>query len=155
MARARIYYDEAIRRRLPPVCMKCGRNTRDYVTRTFRWYPEWVIVFLLLGALLIWIIVASVTSKRMTVDSPMCEDHRNHWAKRTMFTWVGFLIVIVLGIAFLAIHAAMDPAEPANKEMTIGAIMALSWVGLFLCGCLPQRSTRNPRFDRLRLRLTT
>jgi NhaP-type Na+/H+ or K+/H+ antiporter len=111
--------------------MKCGRRTEDYVVHTFVWYPPWVIIFVLFCSPLVLIIVALLIAKRMTVDSPMCEQHRNHWKSRTLFTWVGFGGVVALGIIFTIVHRGMDPENNPQGEMSTGGIMALIWFATF------------------------
>jgi NhaP-type Na+/H+ or K+/H+ antiporter len=110
--------------------MKCGARADDYVVKTFSWYPPWVIIFLFCGLVPL-LVVALLTVKRMRVDAPMCDAHRNHWKKRTLFTWLGFVGVVVLGIVFMIAHGAMDPPAAQNKDLSIGAIMAIIWFGSF------------------------
>lgn len=128
MARIRIYQPETIRRRLPPVCMQCGARADDYLTKNFSWYPPWVIVFIFCGLLPL-VIIALIMTKRMTVECPLCDEHRNHWAKRSRFTWLGFFGVLVLGVGFII---AANAIGPQNNDVPIDGILGFSWVGIFL-----------------------
>lgn len=60
---------------LPPFCVKCGRPAEaDRLTKRFSWHPQWVYFFILIGVL-IYVILAAVLSKRMTVQLPFCKSH--------------------------------------------------------------------------------
>jgi hypothetical protein len=76
--------------KLPPVCMVCGAEAEHTVKRTFSWYPPWVIVTILV-ALLVYVILALVLTKKMTVYVPLCSEHKNHFGRRVL--WGGLLIV--------------------------------------------------------------
>jgi hypothetical protein len=65
-----------------------------------------VYLFLLLGlpGLIVCIIVAVSTSKRKTVEVPLCRRHRNHWLARQLLMLGSFcsLIPVVVLAAFLS-----------------------------------------------------
>jgi len=60
---------------LPPFCIKCGRPAvPERFQKKFSWHPRWVYIFVLI-ALLIYIILAAVMSKRITLQLPLCAKH--------------------------------------------------------------------------------
>lgn len=60
---------------LPPYCVKCGRPAdAQPLRRRFSWHPSWIYIFLLI-ALLIYVILAAVLSKRTTLQLPLCAAH--------------------------------------------------------------------------------
>jgi len=64
---------------LPPFCLKCGRPAvPEPLRRRFSWHQPWIYVFLLI-ALLLYAILAATLSKRMTLDLPLCEAHREKY----------------------------------------------------------------------------
>jgi hypothetical protein len=126
MARVCIIYPETIRRRLPPVCMRCGAPTDRYLNRTFSWYPSWVWIFVVLG-LLAPLLIAMCIAKRMKVDSPMCDAHRNHWRWRSRFVWFGLLAILIAGLAAFIVYIDLAPQNPPNA-VTIWSILRYTWI---------------------------
>src|SRR5690242_1810179 len=60
---------------LPPYCVKCGRPAdASLLRRRFSWHPSWVYIFVLI-ALLVYAILATVLSKRTTLQLPLCSTH--------------------------------------------------------------------------------
>lgn len=60
---------------LPLNCVKCGRPTNEpLLKRKFSWHPPWYIVFIFFG-LLPYAIAATVESKRMVIQVPLCSNH--------------------------------------------------------------------------------
>jgi hypothetical protein len=60
---------------LPPYCVKCGRPAdARLLRRRFSWHPSWVYIFVLI-ALLVYAILATVLSKRTTLQLPLCSAH--------------------------------------------------------------------------------
>lgn len=93
---AAIWLDRDEVRDLPPVCMVCGAEATTTSRQTFRWHPPWVIVLIIAG-LLIWAIVAIILTKTMTVQAPVCDEHKGHWFKRKLIGW----LAVLLGLAAL------------------------------------------------------
>lgn len=59
----------------PPYCIKCGRPAEGQRFRKrFSWHPMWVYIFVIV-ALLIYVILAAVMSKRMKLELPLCAQH--------------------------------------------------------------------------------
>lgn len=91
-------------RPLPPVCMCCGRPATLWKPKTFAWYPPWVLATMAAG-LLIFAIVAAVTTKRAPMNVPLCHDHRNHFLPRPLIGWLGalgFFVWIAIVISIIA-----------------------------------------------------
>ena len=64
---------------LPPFCIKCGRPAElETLRKTFSWHPRWVYILILTG-LLIYIIVALVLRKSITLQIPLCSTHRERY----------------------------------------------------------------------------
>jgi hypothetical protein len=117
--------------RLPRVCMRCGEPSTVVKCRNFSWLPPWV-GFLLLAAVLPYILAAVVATKRCSVYAPLCDRHAYHWLWRTLFIWLtllGFLMLIgvVIGIAIAADSAGTGP------DWLVG-VAVLASAGLFLVG---------------------
>jgi hypothetical protein len=110
---------------LPPVCICCGAEATVFKAKKFSWQPGWVALLLLVG-LLPYIIVAIILTKRMTVQAPLCEQHRNHWGGRS-----ALLLLTFLGLIVLAIGGAVVLPEHGQKGMVlvIGCVTGLiAWV---------------------------
>jgi hypothetical protein len=105
-----IWLDRDERRDLPPVCMVCGVEATTTTRQTFRWHPPWVIV-LILVSIPIWVIVALILTKTMTVHAPVCEEHRGYWRRRKLIAWLPVLSGVTLfGVgAAVMIGAGNDP----------------------------------------------
>ena len=120
MARLRMRRSE-VRDGLPAVCIKCGADADFWVRRQFAWHPPWVIALILVGVL-VWVVVALVLTKRMTVDAPLCYRHKRHWAWRSAFIWCGLAAVVALGVGSAALVASAD--DPRGIAYTAGAVGA-------------------------------
>jgi hypothetical protein len=84
-------------RPLPAVCACCGDPVvAVWKQKTFSWYPRWVFITILAG-LLIFAIVAMVTTKKAAMAVPLCLKHKNHFLNRALLGWLGFA-----GILFVA-----------------------------------------------------
>jgi hypothetical protein len=60
---------------LPLYCVKCGRPAEvNTLRKKFSWHPQWVYIFVLL-ALLIYVVLALVMSKRISLQIPLCAQH--------------------------------------------------------------------------------
>jgi len=116
---------------LPAVCMQCGEPATTTVRRKFSWYPQWVIVLVLAG-LLVAVIVAMILTKKMLVHVPMCDRHRNHWSKRTLWTLLTFGVLAVVGIGGIVALSAADngPAKESLTGMVCGGgvVLLLAWL---------------------------
>lgn len=68
---------------LPRVCVVCGADSDTTVAQKMSWYPPYLKVLILAGPLPYLIIVLLLT-KRMTVNAPVCEEHKGHWFKHKL-----------------------------------------------------------------------
>src|SRR5436190_273739 len=93
---------EATEGRLPRRCMQCGAEAVTERKKNFSWHPQWVIILLLVN-LIIYVVVAMVLTKRMSIRAPFCDKHQNHWRWRAWFIWLGLALVCVLGIGCLVV----------------------------------------------------
>src|SRR5438477_7402723 len=87
MGRLRLRMSDTKADRLPDACMVCGEPSKEYVRKNFSWFPPWVYATILLGVLPAFI-VASVLTKRMRIDVPLCREHLGHFRKRVTLFWV-------------------------------------------------------------------
>jgi hypothetical protein len=112
---------------LPRVCARCGDEAVARPYKTFSWHPGWVLVLILAG-LLIYVIVAIILTKRMTVRLPFCARHRNYWRNRAIFVYGGLLALVLLGVVSFAFFAAQ---EPRGADNTFG-LVCVGTGGLFI-----------------------
>ncbi|HKP14182.1 MAG TPA: hypothetical protein VJZ91_18820, partial [Blastocatellia bacterium] len=87
---------------LPDRCIKCNRPANGRVlTKRYAWHnPAWYL--LIFAGLLIYLIVALVVRKQVTLRLPLCDEH---FAKRRTAIWVSWgllalsVVLIILGAA--------------------------------------------------------
>jgi hypothetical protein len=147
MAGLRLGRYEVERYNLPPVCARCGDKAVATPDKRFAWHPPWLAVLILLGLLgiVLYVILANVLTKRMTVALPLCERHRQYWRNRKIFIYGGVLGVLLLGLLAAVIGAVLD----SNRVTESGLLFAvLSAGGLFLlwllCAAVLQTVTIRP-----------
>ena len=123
---------------LPPVCLRCGAPTTGLVRKNFSWHPPWVIVLILAG-LLVYVIVAIVLTKRMTIRAPLCAKHQNHWFGRSLIIWLSLAAVASVGlIAFLLMvnqqpRGAGGPGNGLSGFICVGTVLlGLAWLIMVL-----------------------
>jgi len=129
MATVRLSRVEVEDELLPPVCMKCGEDATLHKYKTFAWHPSWAIAFILLG-LLPYAIAALLLTKRMTIQAPLCAQHRGHWTVRACFMWGGLGFLLLLGVLVIG-FAIANERQPGGE-----ALMGFACVGGFLVGLL-------------------
>lgn len=118
-----IWLDRDECRDLPPFCLRCGADATVTRRKTFRWYPSWVNVLVLVG-LLPWLVVALILTRSITVHAPMCDRHRNYWTRRKLIAYG----LILADLAVVAAGLALGTASKAGESMRNVAI------GLFAVG---------------------
>ncbi len=128
MAQVRLRWDETRADELPEACMCCGAPAAVHRGRTFSWHPQWVL-FLLLAGLLPFLIVAVIMTKRMRVEVPLCDAHKNHWLVRTAVTWTVFIGLLGLGVVAMLL---MEQNGPQGNDPVGGYVCAGTLVGLFI-----------------------
>lgn len=116
MARIRLREAETKAERLPEVCMACGQPAAAYVAKTFRWYPEWIGVFILLGVLPFWI-MAAIMSKYMTVEVPLCEKHGRYFTTRLIALSVIVALIFLIPITVAIFALAVSDRDQAGNSL--------------------------------------
>lgn len=114
-------------RPLPPVCMCCGAPATCTKPKTFAWYPKWIGVTVIAG-FLIFAILAAVMTKRARVDVPFCEQHKGHFATRTMFGWFGFLGLIALVVLMVMATSGPHHSSALDQLWLLVPVYILAWV---------------------------
>jgi hypothetical protein len=155
MAQVHFSSTEVEKKSLPPLCLLCGAMTEDQITKTFVWYPPWIAVlklagyvglagYLILGDLLalpsnihafVWVtlllgpsFVLDRFTKSMTVQTPLCAEHLNHWKLSEWFFWLSMgLFVSILGLGGLAILVLGRAVLPWASQ-----IASIVWAGLII-----------------------
>jgi hypothetical protein len=124
MAELRLKGSQTTGDRLPMVCMVCGQPAVAHKSKNFAWYPKWT-VLLIFVHVIVFAIVASILTKRMRVDVPLCENHRGYFWKRTVLILLSFLFLTVLAIGGGIVVADQFPNDA-------GGIICIGVSGLFL-----------------------
>src|SRR5262245_22344492 len=124
MAEIKLYTYEV--ETLPRVCMRCGAPAEELVRKKFSWRPTWVIAFILCN-LLVFLLVALITTKRLGVLVPLCGKHRNHWSLRGKIIGGGFCAIVFAGFAGLMLGNAFDGQLGGMLCMGLVVILLL-WV---------------------------
>lgn len=115
---------------LPPVCMCCGEPASDTKQRTMTWCPPWVGILILAG-LLPYVIIASVMTKRTTVQVPLCDQHQGHWFNRTLLMWGSFFLFGIIGVAglVLGLNLQKGDQDAVMPFVCIGcAVLLVAWI---------------------------
>jgi len=108
----------------PNRCIKCNEMAEpERITRKLSWHNPGLFAVLILCGPLIYIIASAITSKRATVQLPLCTKHKE---SRKLITMVGYSII---GLAFLlvipsAIFGIMEGYILAVLMFLAGAIVA-------------------------------
>lgn len=87
---------------LPASCVKCGQPAQNRITSKLYWHSPWLYLAILAN-LLIYAVIALVVRKTITLEVPLCGEHRR---QRTRLRWVtaGSLVAAVaLPVALAAI----------------------------------------------------
>lgn len=112
----------------PSVCMKCGAPSVVHKSKTFSWYPPWLAVLLLAGALP-FIIVALIMTKRRALDVPLCASHKHHWLMRQLLV-VGSLFAM-LGLGLVAFIGSTAINNGRGNDAVSG-VVCIGWVVLMI-----------------------
>ena len=134
--------EEAEHGDLPPLCLRCGNDATTFRRRQFSWYPGWVNIFIIV-ALLVWLILALILTKKMRVTVPMCDRHVGHWFRFNLFLYGGLIGMLALLIAGAALSASQDP----NFKEIAPAVMIAAGVGflvVIIAGAIWQLNTIRP-----------
>lgn len=113
MAEIRLGQYEVQEQGLPFFCVKCGQPADLWKRKRFAWRPTWTY----------WIggvIAMMVMTKRMTVELPMCQAHKNHWFVRNVISIGGLLGVFGLLAILIALIAVNQPPNPRMEPVFEG-----------------------------------
>lgn len=97
MANLRLHSNESRVTELPDLCMQCGEPAILLKRKQFSWFPPWVWVLLFVCGLLPFAIVAFITTKKRSIEAPLCEAHKNHWLYRQLLVLGSLFGVILVG----------------------------------------------------------
>jgi hypothetical protein len=113
---------------LPEVCAKCGEPSVTAPAKKFSWHPSWVLVLILVH-LLIYVIVALVLTKRMTVHLPFCERHRRYWFNRSLFIYGGLFGLLCLAGVGIVVAVSLEGQADNALFVCVGiALLFLVWL---------------------------
>ena len=129
MATVRLGRNEIENGRLPMVCMRCGEDASIKRKKKFAWYPPWVNILIVFGALPA-LLVASIMTKRMNINAPLCYEHRNHWFGRMATILLSMLIIGALIIGGIAYAASTEGQGPKKTSDAIFGVVCIGSVGL-------------------------
>jgi hypothetical protein len=122
---------------LPDRCVVCNGPARGYrLKKTFFWHSPAVYLTLLIGAL-IYVILAAIVRKKVTVGLGLCEEHRARRRTGLLVGWLGFLgsfVLMVVGIATSSPPILILPA-------------VLGMIGLPIAGMLLARVAYPTKID--------
>ena len=132
MAHIRLHVQQADGR-LPMVCMRCGEPATVVKTKKLSYYPRWLILLVLVGlpGLVLLVVLALVLRRRATLQTPLCDRHKNHWTTRLAIGWAAAAVVIVTAIAFVVAIIMLDKAGPRNADI-FGPFLCLGAMFVFI-----------------------
>jgi hypothetical protein len=104
-----------------------------FVSKQFVWRPKWVSwSFLLLlclaipGVLLL--ITGALRTKRMIVDCPVCERHRNYWAWRGFWVYAPLLVLTITTLIMSILAVLERMPGPSFPILFLGvAFLLVIW----------------------------
>jgi phage shock protein PspC (stress-responsive transcriptional regulator) len=85
---------------LPPICIKCGAPATVRKNKQFSWQPPWVPI-LIIGGVWPYIIVSLIMTKRKSVETPLCDEHKSYWWMYPLMMWMLALGLLALGAVAL------------------------------------------------------
>ena len=112
---------------LPAVCMYCGEPATTTAFKRMHWCPPWVGVLIFVG-LLPYAIVASILTRRATVQGPFCDNHKKHWFNRSLLMWGSLFLFGVIGLGGLVIGINL----PRQQADSVGPVLCVGGVVLFV-----------------------
>ena len=130
MAQVRVRPEEADGD-LPMVCMCCGAPATVTKTRDMSYVPQWVAVFSVIPIL--YVLMATIMTRKARVQAPLCDEHQGHWLKRTLWMWGLFLLFgAISGGGFLIAMSLQDGGRPNDSLAGIscggGVVLFLVWL---------------------------
>jgi hypothetical protein len=112
-----------LREPLPPICIVTGEDTEETIRQKFSYTPGWV-YFLLLLNWLVCLIVALVTTKKMTVTVPIVDDQRNYFRTRALIqAWIVVSSILsLIGCSIAAVVVLEDNIPVAIALAVFGVV---------------------------------
>ncbi len=130
MADLRLYSGDERVTALPDLCMQCGEPAALFKRKRFSWFPSWVWILLFVCGLVPFAIVAAVTTKRRTVEAPLCEAHKNHWLARQLLVVGSLFGILLLGGVTWAVSLDNNArGDDLGGLLCVGSVvMLILWV---------------------------
>jgi hypothetical protein len=164
MARLSLHRDEAFARRLPALCMACGRPSQAAPSIRMPYYPlkQAVIyaipAFFCLGCFGVpfWFLIAFGMRKTVAIDVPLCERHQNYFTVRLLLYWsIASLSIIVpiLG-AVAALLIARDVEPDVVGMIFVYAVLGAAGLGIVLIARIRGSSLRATEITATEITLT-
>ena len=131
MAEIRLRIAEA-ERKLPRVCVCCGDEATLTKPKKMSWHPQWLFVLVLFGliGIIVYAILAATMSKRVLLQTPLCERHRYHWTARSMAIGISFLLLIPVFVGAI-VMSFMSDVRGGWAETLVGPLW-LTVLALFV-----------------------
>jgi hypothetical protein len=117
-------------RRLPLVCVRCGKPAMAWIPKKFEMIPLWRLLFLPM------LIILPFLSREATIDLPVCEAHSDPWREHDRFrrhflaVFSAGLLLLMATSVFLA-STSSPRKEPEAILVTIGFLSGAWFVALF------------------------
>lgn len=116
---------------LPDKCLKCGsREGLGRKTKKCYWHPGWVFLLLLLN-ILIALIAALITRKKVTLTYSVCAEHRKRYLLGQLFGGLG-LIGGIAGVIWAGMESSAVIGVAAAVLLIAGIIFLLTWGRVFV-----------------------
>lgn len=100
---------------LPHYCVDCGAEVDEMGERrdkTLNWIPPWTYIFILIG-ILIFVLVALVTQKKVKIEYSLCAEHSARFKTRRLVNGSVWILCILLIVGAIALqNAAMAVLIP-------------------------------------------
>lgn len=104
-----LFRDECREGYLPSRCMHCGLPAEGTVSRTFSWVsPLWFLLVCIGVGIIGLVVILFLLAKKMTVNIPVCQKHRNHWFVISMWLMVCAIVDIVIFLVFLSQYQEIE-----------------------------------------------
>ena len=149
------------RDQLPDLCIVCGAETHDRLSKEFGFQAQWAQILTVIGMIFGFfpgLIVAAFTEQRQRIACPVCPAHKNHWSKFVWFASLGWLLCVPFGLAGLLVarlsfHNVFGPSWYAVPCIIVGILVGLIVYGVMLArmaGRRPSIETMSATEVRLR-----
>ena len=127
MAELRLKGSQTRADRLPEVCMACGQPSATHKNKNFAWYPKWTLLLIFVHVL-VFAIVASLLTKRMRVDVPLCDKHSGYFWKRLVLILLSCLLLALIGLGGGILVADQFGNDAAGIVCLGASVLFLLWL---------------------------